>query len=325
MAEIAPSGCRVQRAVTADTLQDHGADVRATSKPPARGTATQPSRSDVYRRARRSWWHSGSASWSRMACRACCWCSLSFSSFSIAGSPSGRPSVFRWRFSRPSPMMFMTGQSDQHDLDVRTDPDARDHRRRCHRRRRAHRDAAGHGRQPPMVAAERGAKRMFLPVTAATLTTMAAFFPITLISGRIGEVMLAIPAGRPRCARSPASSSVFSSCRVTCAIPGSPAASPNALPPQVRSRCSTASGTGPYRQPSSPLTYGWRYTTVASVRCRHDHLHRSDGRRSGRVQFLSLARAGEHLSTTVVFGAGTPTRGSGSRDHCRGDRGRSTS
>jgi len=42
-------------------------------------------------------------------------------------------------------------------------------------------------------AAEQGALRMLKPVTAATLTTMAAFFPIFLIQGRLGDFMSAIP------------------------------------------------------------------------------------------------------------------------------------
>ena len=44
-----------------------------------------------------------------------------------------------------------------------------------------------------LQAAERGAQAMLRPVLAATLTTQAAFLPIFLISGRIGDVMSAIP------------------------------------------------------------------------------------------------------------------------------------
>ena len=44
-----------------------------------------------------------------------------------------------------------------------------------------------------LEAAERGAVRMLAPVVAATLTTMAAFFPIFLIRDQIGDVMRAIP------------------------------------------------------------------------------------------------------------------------------------
>jgi len=54
----------------------------------------------------------------------------------------------------------------------------------------ATRQGEGEGR---MEAAEKGAKRMFTPVTAASMTTMAAFLPIFIISGRIGDVMVAIP------------------------------------------------------------------------------------------------------------------------------------
>jgi len=45
----------------------------------------------------------------------------------------------------------------------------------------------------PIYAAEQGALRMLKPVSAATLTTMAAFFPIFLIQGRLGDMMSAIP------------------------------------------------------------------------------------------------------------------------------------
>lgn len=43
------------------------------------------------------------------------------------------------------------------------------------------------------LAAERGAGRMILPVTAASLTTAAAFAPILLIGDTIGQIMGAIP------------------------------------------------------------------------------------------------------------------------------------
>ncbi len=42
-------------------------------------------------------------------------------------------------------------------------------------------------------AARQGALRMFAPVTAATLTTAAAFMPILFIGDRIGDIMRAIP------------------------------------------------------------------------------------------------------------------------------------
>ncbi len=46
---------------------------------------------------------------------------------------------------------------------------------------------------PPQAAAEQGAQRMLKPVMAATLTTMASFFPIFLVQGRLGDFMAAIP------------------------------------------------------------------------------------------------------------------------------------
>lgn len=45
----------------------------------------------------------------------------------------------------------------------------------------------------PMAAAEGAATRMLLPVLASTLTTQAAFFPILLITGVIGQILSAIP------------------------------------------------------------------------------------------------------------------------------------
>lgn len=46
---------------------------------------------------------------------------------------------------------------------------------------------------PRHLAAEQGAQRMFAPVTAATLTTAAAFMPILFIGDRIGDIMRGIP------------------------------------------------------------------------------------------------------------------------------------
>jgi multidrug efflux pump subunit AcrB len=47
--------------------------------------------------------------------------------------------------------------------------------------------------EDPMRAAEGGARRMFWPVMASSLTTMAAFLPLTIIGGIIGSVMISIP------------------------------------------------------------------------------------------------------------------------------------
>ena len=45
----------------------------------------------------------------------------------------------------------------------------------------------------PIQAAETGAKRMFAPVIAATLTTLAAFLPLLMVSDIIGQIIFAIP------------------------------------------------------------------------------------------------------------------------------------
>ncbi|CAD0184137.1 Multidrug transporter MdtC [Ruegeria sp. THAF57] len=47
--------------------------------------------------------------------------------------------------------------------------------------------------EAPMIAAERAARRMAMPVFAATLTTVIAFFGLTAIGGRFGELIRDIP------------------------------------------------------------------------------------------------------------------------------------
>jgi len=56
-------------------------------------------------------------------------------------------------------------------------------------------DAYAHHRmgEAPQLASEGGAKRMFWPVMASSLTTVAAFIPLMLISGPIGKIMFDIP------------------------------------------------------------------------------------------------------------------------------------
>ncbi|MBM1220341.1 efflux RND transporter permease subunit [Ponticoccus sp. SC2-23] len=47
--------------------------------------------------------------------------------------------------------------------------------------------------EPPVVAAENAAKRMFTPVFSATLTTVIAFFGLVIIGGRFGDLISDIP------------------------------------------------------------------------------------------------------------------------------------
>jgi multidrug efflux pump subunit AcrB len=47
--------------------------------------------------------------------------------------------------------------------------------------------------EDPLLAAEGGARRMLAPVMASSLTTIAAFLPLMLVGGRIGNILNAIP------------------------------------------------------------------------------------------------------------------------------------
>ncbi len=47
--------------------------------------------------------------------------------------------------------------------------------------------------ETPLDAAEGGAKRMLAPVFASSLTTIAAFFPLMMISGHMGKILFDIP------------------------------------------------------------------------------------------------------------------------------------
>jgi multidrug efflux pump subunit AcrB len=56
-------------------------------------------------------------------------------------------------------------------------------------------DALAHYQQgeQPLKAAESGARRMFAPVLASSLTTVAAFIPLMLVSGPTGKILFDIP------------------------------------------------------------------------------------------------------------------------------------
>ena len=47
--------------------------------------------------------------------------------------------------------------------------------------------------EAPLLAAEGGARRMFAPVMASSLTTVAAFLPLMLVGGIIGKILFTIP------------------------------------------------------------------------------------------------------------------------------------
>lgn len=56
-----------------------------------------------------------------------------------------------------------------------------------------HADFRARRGEPPVIAAERAAQYMAMPVFAATLTTVIAFFGLTAISGRFGDLISDIP------------------------------------------------------------------------------------------------------------------------------------
>jgi multidrug efflux pump subunit AcrB len=56
-----------------------------------------------------------------------------------------------------------------------------------------HADARARSGLPPIVAAETAAQRMFMPVLAATMTTVIAFFGLVAIGGRFGDLIADIP------------------------------------------------------------------------------------------------------------------------------------
>jgi multidrug efflux pump subunit AcrB len=151
-------------------------------------------------------------------------------------------------------------------------------------------------------AAEQGALRMLVPVTAASLTTMAAFSPIFLVRDRIGDIMAAIPL---------VVVAVLVASLIECFL---------ILPGHLRHGFGKRRPPGRYRQAfdgglrrfrDGPYdrfvrrAYEWRYTTVAFligtfIVC----IGLIVGGRVGFTFFPSPES--ENITANVVFGAGTP-------------------
>ncbi|MGI9387683.1 MAG: efflux RND transporter permease subunit, partial [Methyloligellaceae bacterium] len=154
-----------------------------------------------------------------------------------------------------------------------------------------------------LEAAERGANRMIAPVMAATLTTQAAFFPIFLVSDRIGDIMSSIPL---------VVVAVLTASIIECflILPGHLRHGFGKIRRQPsRFRRAFDGGLiafrdGPYRR-FVGVTYRWRYTTVAFtfaslIIC----IGLIVGGRVGFTFFPSPEP--ENIRTFVEFGAGTP-------------------
>lgn len=54
-------------------------------------------------------------------------------------------------------------------------------------------DAHFRGGEPPLLASEGAARRMFWPVMASSLTTIAAFMPLLVVGGTVGQILRDIP------------------------------------------------------------------------------------------------------------------------------------
>lgn len=151
-------------------------------------------------------------------------------------------------------------------------------------------------------SAEQGAMTMLPPVTAATLTTMAAFLPIFFIGDRIGDIMVAIPL---------VVLAVLVASLVECFL---------ILPGHLRH------GRKPGHQPSMPrrvfdrgfnkfrdgafstfvtMSYRWRYTTFATMIA--VFILAVGMLAGGRVGFQFFpSPEPENISAEIEFGAGTP-------------------
>lgn len=155
----------------------------------------------------------------------------------------------------------------------------------------------------PLEAAERGASRMLAPVLAATLTTVAAFLPTFFITGRIGQVMLALPQ---------VVIAVLIASLVECffILPGHLRHSikhTHKQPSRFRrgfDRNFARLRDGPFRALVS-LTYRWRYSTLAAA---IGILMITIGIvASGRITFHFFpVPPAENLRARIVMGAGTP-------------------
>lgn len=153
-----------------------------------------------------------------------------------------------------------------------------------------------------LTAAESGAKRMLAPVTAATLTTMAAFLPIMMISDRIGDIMFAIPM---------VVLAVLVASLIECFLilpghlrHGGGGNRRPSLPRRTFDRGFNAFRDGPFRA-MVKVSYGWRYTTVAVlIAAFFLALGAIAGGRVG-FQFFPSPEP-EVITAAVEFAAGTP-------------------
>ncbi len=156
-----------------------------------------------------------------------------------------------------------------------------------------------------MEAAEIGAKRMVMPVTAATLTTAAAFLPMFLISGRIGDVMVAIPlVAVAVLLASLIESFLILPGHLSHGFGGGRLNRPPSAFRRTFDRGFDRFRAGPFLS-LVRLAYGWRYTTLAmTIGATIISIGLISG---GRVDFQFFpSPESENISAEVEFAAGTP-------------------
>ncbi|MEO0797958.1 MAG: efflux RND transporter permease subunit [Pseudomonadota bacterium] len=109
-------------------------------------------------------------------------------------------------------------------------------------------------------SAEQATLRMVPPVTAASLTTIAAFIPMMMIGGRIGDILLAIPLVV-------VATLIASLIECFLILPGHLRHGHGRVKPPGRFRRSVDAGLDWFRDrvfgPFVDTAYAWRYTTVA--------------------------------------------------------------
>lgn len=155
-----------------------------------------------------------------------------------------------------------------------------------------------------MEAAQKGAETMLPPVTAASLTTMAAFMPILFIGDRIGDIMVAIPL---------VVLSVIVASLIECFLilpghlrhGGRKARKPGRLRQAFDAKFARLRD-GPFKWIVS-VAYAWRYTTVAIlVSCFIIAVGALVGKRVV-FQFFPSPES-ENITASIDFAAGMPRR-----------------
>jgi multidrug efflux pump subunit AcrB len=168
-------------------------------------------------------------------------------------------------------------------------------------------DAYAHHKmgENPMNASEGGARRMFWPVIASSLTTVAAFLPLMLVSGPMGKIMGDIPF------------------IMICVLIASVIECFFILPAHLRNAFTHDPGNKPYRLRTwldnafehfrdGPFRRAGDPGDRLSRRHRHggpgdpDSGGRPAGRRAGQVHLLPDAGAADRLCQRDVRASGTP-------------------